>query len=235
MSTHSVLLVEDDAAVRHRLARAVDNHPHLVVQAAVGTCAEARACVLAQPPAVLLTDLGLPDGSGIDLIRQVHRDFPDIAILVITVFGDEAHVIGALEAGASGYLLKDGHADYIGQSILQLVNGGSPISAAIARHLLKRFQVTAVQPTATEVMEPESAEITPQLTDREREILQLVAKGFTFREIAATLTISAHTVAAHIKQIYRKLAVHSRSEAVYEAVNLGLLNFDDLALHRDGG
>ena len=125
--------------------------------------------------------------------------------------------------------MKDGGADYIGQSILQLLGGGSPISASITRYLLKRVQPAAAAPLETvksAVTAPVSAPGPPGITERELQVLRLVAKGFSYGEIAGLLNLSVHTVTTHIKQIYRKLAVRSRGEAVYEALQLGLIHFD---------
>jgi DNA-binding NarL/FixJ family response regulator len=133
------------------------------------------------------------------------------------VFGDEAHVVGALEAGALGYLLKDGTAEYIGASILEMLAGGSPISPPIARHLLRRFR--GAEPAG----DGARADDVPHLSEREGEVLRLIVKGFTYAEIAELLGVSSHTVTTHVRGIYRKLEVHSRSEAVYEALQLGLV------------
>jgi DNA-binding NarL/FixJ family response regulator len=135
--------------------------------------------------------------------------------MVITVFGDESHVVTAIEAGATGYLLKDSPSERIGQAVLELVGGGSPISPAIARHLLKRFRPANPGTTAAVAL--------PGLTDREHEVLALLVKGFTYAEIGDLLSISAHTVTSHVKNLYRKLEVRSRAEAVYEALTLGLV------------
>ncbi len=212
MERHQVLLVEDDDNTRERLARIVDAHARLEIVAAVATLAEARTALAAQDPRVLLVDIGLPDGNGIELIREARDSHPRAEAMVITVFADEQHVVAALEAGAGGYLLKDGSSEYVAESILQLVAGGSPISAAIARHLLKRFR----KPTAP------PGEATP-LTAREGEVLELVAKGFAYAEIADMLGMSVNTLTSHIKHIYRKLEVRSRGEAVFEALQRGLL------------
>lgn len=220
MPEHSVLLVEDQDVTRECLARVIAGHPRLRLSAAVATCAAARDWLHRQPPAVLLTDLDLPDGDGLELIREAHGQHPATEIMVITVFGDEDHVIRAIENGASGYLLKDGNADYIGQSIMQLLGGGSPISASIARHLLKRFQPAAAPESDKSAVAP------PGLTERELQVLRLVTKGFSYSEIADLLHLSVHTVTTHVKQIYRKLAVRSRGEAVYEALQLGLIRLD---------
>ncbi len=215
----SVLLVEDDAFTRERLAQSISAHPLLEVTAC-DTLASARQAVGTGWPDVLVTDIGLPDGSGIELIREARRESGTIEIMVISVFGDEHNVLTAIEAGASGYLLKDGETSYLGDAILRLLDGESPISAAIARHILRRQQDT---PATGQVAEPP-----PSLTDRERDVLGYMAKGYTYRETAELLGMSYHTVTSHVKHIYRKLEVRSRSEAIYEAVQLGLVD-----IHRD--
>jgi DNA-binding NarL/FixJ family response regulator len=220
---HAVLLVEDDENTRVRLASAVRTHPRLRLVAAAGCLAEARAELAKAVPDVLLTDLGLPDGNGIDLIRGLrHQGAPTLA-MVITVFGDEQHVVAAIEAGALGYLLKDGSPDYIGDSIMELVEGGSPISPPIARYLLKRLAPPAA---ATPVRNPIDGDL-PHLSEREREVLTLIVKGFSYAEAAHLMGVSAHTVTTHVRNIYRKLEVHSRGEAVYEALQLGLVKLDE--------
>ena len=125
---YSVLLVEDDPPSRAYLARAISAHPGLDLVAALGTVGEAREHLSHQVPDVLLTDLGLPDGSGIDLIRLARGIEPKAQIMVVTVFGDEKNVISSIEAGASGYLLKDGTSEAIGESVMELMRGGSPMS-----------------------------------------------------------------------------------------------------------
>jgi DNA-binding NarL/FixJ family response regulator len=210
---HPVLIVEDDPATRERLTGIVAATVGLAVAGAVGDRAAALA-LLAQPdfaPRVALIDLALPDGSGIDVIRALRSRAPGADAMVISVFGDEAHVLAAIEAGATGYLLKDADADAIGASILKLIAGESPISAAIARHLLKRFQ--SAPPPAD----------APRLTPRETDVLRLIAKGLSYARIADTLQMSPNTVPSYVKQIYRKLEVNSRGEAVFEAMQLGLL------------
>jgi DNA-binding NarL/FixJ family response regulator len=139
---------------------------------------------------------------------------------VVTIFGDEAHVVAAIEAGALGYLLKDGTPDYIAGSILDMLAGGSPISPPIARYLLKRFRSLETTPGTPPVR-------LPRLSEREREVLGLIVKGFSYAEIARLLGVSAHTVTTHVRSIYGKLEVHSRGEAVYEALQLGLVKIED--------
>jgi DNA-binding NarL/FixJ family response regulator len=208
----TVLVVEDDAPTRARLARAVEADARLRLVGLAATACEGIDVLRREVPDVLLVDLGLPDRSGIDVIRAARQLSADTQAMVVTVFGDEKSVVGAIEAGARGYLLKDGSEGEISGAILELRAGGSPISARIARHLLTRFQEPAPAPHGA-----------PSLTEREREILDCVVKGFTFPEIARLLEISAHTVTTHVRHIYRKLEVRSRSEAVYEALSLGLV------------
>jgi DNA-binding NarL/FixJ family response regulator len=218
--THTVLLVEDDDNTRARLAEVIAAHPQLVLQAAVGSCTDARRELDRARPDVLLTDLGLPDGDGIELVRELRQRRYATAAMVVTVFGDEKHVVTAIEAGALGYLLKDGPPDYIGGSILEMLAGGSPISPPIARYLLKRLHPPDADGAADDAG-------MPRLSGREREVLELIVKGFSYAEIARLIGVSAHTVTTHVRGIYAKLEVHSRGEAVYEALQLGLVKLDE--------
>ena len=161
-------------------------------------------------------DLDLPDGDGVDIIARESNRHSDLPIMVISVFGDESHVIKAIQAGARGYLLKDSDSTEIRDSIRQLLEGGSPISPSIARHLIKRFQVEPDQP-------PQSDDAVV-LSEREHEVLVLASKGFSYTETAEMLDLSVNTVASYTKRIYGKLAVNSRSEAVYEATRMGIMN-----------
>jgi DNA-binding NarL/FixJ family response regulator len=183
----------------------------------------------------MLIDLGLPDGTGIDLIRSVSQRKPDVDIMVVTVFGDEQHVVSSIEAGATGYILKDSTPADVISCIRLLRAGGSPVSPVVARSVLRAIRArmggagggtsgssSSNTTPNTSPARSSNAESNP-LSARETEILQLLAKGMSFNEIGEILGISPHTVTAHIKKIYRKLAVHSRGEAVYEASQMGLL------------
>ena len=217
VKNYSVFIVEDQEGARERVRRIIDSHPQLFVLGDAHDCQSAKLFLDNHQPDVMLVDLGLPDGNGIDLIKEIGFRGYNTEIMVLTVLRDEKHVLSAIEAGATGYLLKDGDPEYIGDSIIRLVNGDSPISASIARHLLKRFNNIDTKTF------PEHVE-SPQITKREKEVLQYVAKGFNAPEISEMLSLSTHTVSAHIKHIYKKLAVKSRTEAVYEAVKLGLVD-----------
>lgn len=186
----------------------------MVLCAVAGTRAEALELLRGPPADVLLVDLGLPDGSGIDVIRAAQSAWPACATMVTTVFGDEGHVLASIEAGASGYLLKDGPPQYVVQEIRTLQRGGSPISPIIARRILQRLRAVGGAATAP-------CDVT--LSHRETQVLELVAKGFQFDEIAQRLDVSHHTVQTFVRRIYAKLEVHSKLEAVFEARRMGLL------------
>jgi DNA-binding NarL/FixJ family response regulator len=210
------MIVEDDPAFLNRFCQIVTSDPELELFAAVRNGASALESLSRGAPDVLLVDLGLPDTSGIEIIRETARRYPDTDIMVVTVFGDEEHVLASIEAGATGYVLKDSLPDEFINLLKQLRAGGSPISPVIARQLLKQLRP---QSGAMPDVRPHRAE----LSARETEILSLIGKGFSFAEIGRLLEISTHTVTAHVKNIYQKLAVHSRGEAVYEATKMGLL------------
>lgn len=210
----TVLIVEDDAATRALLRRRVSALPDYQVSGETGSIAGALAACQPRAPRIVLVDLELEDGNGIDLIRAL-ADSATL-MLVISVFGDETSVLAAIEAGAHGYLLKDDSETDIGAALTQLVAGGSPISPFIARHLLQRLRPAA---PASPSAEPDSA-----LSDREREVLNLASRGYTYGEIADLLDVSLNTVSSYTRRVYRKLAVHSRSAAVFEAQRLGLID-----------
>ena len=210
----NILLVEDDAPTSWRLQDALTKAGYQVRSA--GTLTEARAALAESAPKVLLTDLQLPDGHGVDLIRETRARLPETEIMVISILGDEESVISAITVGATGYLLKDAFPTDIAATVRDLVAGHSPISASIARFIVRRTQ-NSVEPP------PGPALNTTKLTPREIDILWGIAKGFSYAEIAGHLGLSRQTVPGHIKSIYRKLEVHTRGEAVFEAVQQGLI------------
>jgi DNA-binding NarL/FixJ family response regulator len=211
-----VLLVEDDATTCWRLLNALEATGEFTVTAAA-TVTEARTRLLEAAPRVLLTDLQLPDGSGLDLIRETRQRHPGTDIMVISILGDEESVIAAIRQGATGFILKDDFPTDIIAMVRDLVAGHSPISASIARFIVRRMQA---QPTAVPALQ---ALNTARLTPREIDILWGVAKGFSYADIAGHLGLSRHTVPGHIKNIYRKLEVNTRGEAVFEALQQGLI------------
>ena len=218
-----VALVEDDVHFQNALKAAIATAPDMVLLGVASTRAQGLQMLLEQAPAdVLLVDLGLPDGSGIDVIRAAHAQWPGCNLMVSTTFGDEAHVMQSIEAGAAGYLLKDSAPQGMLQEIRSLHAGGSPISPLIARQILLRFRPPAHAGTAfAERRDPDKPRAV--LSEREREALEYITKGFTSNEIAALMSVSNHTVITYVRRIYAKLEVHSKTEAIYEARSQGLL------------
>src|SRR6201987_3640906 len=210
----TILLVEDDPPTLWRLQDGLVKAGFDI--AAVATLGEGRGSLAARVPRVLLTDLQLPDGHGVDLIREVRARCPNTEIMVISALGDEATVISAITVGATGYILKDAFPSDIAATVRDLVAGHSPISASIARFIVRRTQAGAEPP-------PGPGLNTAKLTPRAIDILRGIAKGFSYAEIASHLGMSKQTVPGHIKSIYRKLEVHTRGEAVFEALQQGLI------------
>jgi DNA-binding NarL/FixJ family response regulator len=306
-----IAIIEDEPEIRFRFESILREQDWLEVTGVAADAASGRMLIETQPADLYLIDLGLPDGDGLDLIRLAARLQPEADLLVVTVFGDDGHVIASIEAGATGYLLKDTEPEDMLQWIRTIRAGGSPLNPVIARRLLQRFRAgsagagaggfgfggngnasrdsvrrddaghanvhhdnlhrddvhrddvhrddvhrddvhrdnlhrddvhrddvhrddvhrDSVRPigivgaAAGEPAQPQGMPaIEPNpLSRRETEILSLLAKGLSYAEIGALLSISAHTVTQHIKKIYRKLSVHSRGEAVFEATLMGIL------------
>lgn len=200
--------------MRARLAASICAHPRLELLGQYASGKAALADLENRVPNVLLVDLGLEDMSGLEVIRRINQRQPGCDILVVTMFGDEEHVLSALEAGARGYLLKGDDVRDIAMDIEEIGNGGSPLSPIIARQVLKRLRSpgTPAAPAGLAAAMDEGL-----LTDRESEILRTIARGFTYAETAELLHISKDTVHTHLKRVYRKLAVNSKTEAVFEA------------------
>lgn len=226
MEPIGVILVEDEPATLDHLIQVMQSSPALQLLGVASTVQDAYSLLFMTQPKVALIDLGLPDSSGIEIIRWLSKNKPETEPLVITTFGDEDHVVRSLEAGATGYLLKDYSNDELIGHIVEVANGGSPISPLVARQLLFRIQNsrTTQADTLPSRTTYKSLPNATRITDRELMVIQQVAKGFTAQEISAQMGISTHTVSTHVKRIYKKLHVHSRSEAVYEASLLGLLD-----------
>jgi DNA-binding NarL/FixJ family response regulator len=212
----SVALVEDDPAMRETFERVIRAEPSLRFAFGAPNAVELLAWFAENAVDVLLVDLGLPDLSGLEVIRRCRDLQPACAMMVLTIFGDETHMVRAFEAGASGYLLKDGTEADLATHIQSLHAGGSPMSPTIARQLLVRWQ-------AGPAAQPAGAVPRLALSPRESEVLSLVARGFTYAEVADRMEILLSTVQSHVRNIYGKLDVHNKAEAVFEARQLGLL------------
>lgn len=168
---------------------------------------------------VAMVDLGLPDGSGVEVVQALRERQPDVQSVVVTIHDDDDHLFPALQAGAFGYLLKEQSREQLAEQLHRISQGEPPLSPSIARRVIQYFTAQSrMQP----VQQPDTVTPHVQLTDRENEVLLRVAKGFTLPEIGVQLNLSRHTIADYVKQIYRKLNVSSRAEAALEAQRLGL-------------
>jgi DNA-binding NarL/FixJ family response regulator len=237
-----VFVVEDQTKILKNQLRLLEGHPEIEI---VGTALSGEAALEEVPrvsPDVLLLDLGLPRMSGIDVTRAVKATHPSVEILIFTIFDEEDKVLEAVKAGASGYLLKGATVDKIIEAIKEVRAGGTVIQPNLARRLLRHFRVdpeaastpasdaapvveapVQAAPTAAQTAALEDPPLKP-LSDREREILQLIAKGISNSEAARMLNLSKATIRTHLEHIYRKLEVTNRVEAVTEGIRKGLIS-----------
>jgi DNA-binding NarL/FixJ family response regulator len=219
--TTRVVVVEDDARTMSRLCAAIEAEPGFALAASFDSGRPAIEWLGSHQADVLLTDLGLPDVSGIEVIRACAACQARCDIMVITMFGDEKNVLSSIESGAMGYILKGTDDLDVGRAMRDLRAGGSPMTPLIARKVLTRARLNETASPEAEHGAPQPGRVA--LTNRETEILNLIARGYTYDEVAKLLSVSLSTVQTHIKSTYGKLAVKSRGEAVYEANKLGLL------------
>lgn len=215
-----IYLIEDDPTVLQFVRQALLSRPHWRLLGHSDSLAHARVHALRADANVFLVDLGLPDGRGEDLLHLLAREKPGAELLVFTVFGEESRLVGALEAGATGYVLKGCTGEDLTAAIEQIREGGAPISPLLARMLLKQFRLVQ---EALPVIPVVALREEVLLSERETDVLKLVAQGYVNKEIASKLAISPTTVGTHIKNLYRKLAVHSRVQVVRAAQERGLL------------
>lgn len=211
-----VLLVDDDSHMSHVIAQELlsDQRINLVGQAT--GLRDGRRKISHIDFDVLLVDINLGDGSGFDLIEQVKSRSPMVEVVVISAIEDEEHALHAFELGATGYLIKNSWFGDFPQAVLQVVNGGASITPHLARRLLRRMGLKKGAP-------PSGNHRVDQLSQREREVLRMVAGGYTSGQIGERLVISVQTVNTHIRNLYQKLQVHSRAQAVSCASERGLL------------
>jgi len=204
----NVSIVEDDDEIRESLSILINGTPGFACISTFDNCEAAIATIPEDPPDVILMDIGLPGLSGIEGIRRIKTQLPDINILMLTVHGDSKKVFEALCAGACGYLIKDTPPARLLDAISEAHNGGAPMSTQIARMVVSSFKTNSHS----------------DLTPREVEVLNQLCKGKSYRMIADTLFISEETVRRHIKNIYKKLEVSSKSEAVAKALKERLVH-----------
>lgn len=211
-----IYLIEDDPTILRFVEQTLIERPQWRLVGHSGTFSHARLVAPYSMADVFLVDLGLPDGRGEDMLRALSLARPDAELLVFTVFGDETRLLDALQSGATGYVLKGCSSEELIAAIEQVREGGAPISPLLARMLLKQFR-------RTEFSAPAADDERPSLSERETDVLKLVAQGYVNKEIAHKLGIGSATVSTHIKNLYRKLAVHTRVQVVKVAQERGLL------------
>jgi DNA-binding NarL/FixJ family response regulator len=207
-----VVLIEDDRETREGLALLIGGSPGFVIAGRYASGGEAISRMAGDRPDVLLTDLGLPGMSGLEVVTQARESLPDVPILVLTIHGEDQKVFDALCRGACGYLLKDVAPARLLEAIREIHAGGAPMSPEIARRVVLMFQKFAPPQT-------ESCRLSP----RELEVLQLLAEGYSYRGCADRLALSLDTVRFYVRRIYDRLHVHSKSQAVKTALKRGLV------------
>ena len=224
-ATVTVAIVEDEPEVLATVSKVIAANPQLRLAHSCSNAIDMMRWLARNPVDVLLVDLGLPDRPGTEVIRLCRSLQPDCEVMVLSIFGDATHMVQAFEAGARGYLLKDGTEAELAKHVLSLRAGGSPMSPIIASQLLSRWQEGSAK--ASPALRPRMPVATPKaeaLSKRELEVLQLVARGCTYQETGNHLGITVTTVQAHVRNIYSKLDVHNKAEALFEARQLGLLD-----------
>jgi DNA-binding NarL/FixJ family response regulator len=202
-------LVEDDPNLRANLAAMLNGASGFRCQAAYPDGVAALRGIPANRPDVVLMDINLPGMLGTECVRQLKDLAPNLPVLMLTVYEDSEQIFKSLMSGATGYLLKRTSKDKLLEAIREVNDGGAPMSRQIARRVVQFFQKVNELPTDTR-----NASVVVDLTDREKEVLEALAKGYAYKEIADQLKISFETVRTHLRTIYEKLHVHSRTEAV---------------------
>jgi DNA-binding NarL/FixJ family response regulator len=201
-----VALIDDDADIREGLRWMIENSEGFTCVGSFGHCSAGIRSFAEDPPDVVLMDIGMPGTSGIECVGKLKAEFPDIQVLMLTVYSEDEKVFQSLRAGAVGYLLKRTPADRLLDAIRDACAGGVPMSGEIARKVLMYFQ------------HPPSATPPSSLSTREVEVLHLLIEGHSYKAIADRLFLSVHTVRFHLHNIYAKLHVSTRAEAVAKTV-----------------
>ncbi len=212
MSTpFSLFLVEDHTLTRESLSVLFRGEPHVELIGVAGSAEEALAMLRQRQPDIALLDLGLPGKSGIDLTRDIKRRWPEVEVMAHTVFEDRRTVLDVIRAGAASYMLKGSTPRELLEALNDLRAGGAPMSPKIARSVIRELQGD------------EAVEEAYLLTSREKEVLRGIERGLSYKELAAELNISRHTVHSHIKKIYERLHARDKRDALSKARRKGLL------------
>jgi DNA-binding NarL/FixJ family response regulator len=214
-----ILLADDHAVVREGTKELLERQSDLEVVAEANDGKEAVQFAISKHPDVVVMDFAMPKLNGIEATRQIKAIAPEIAVLVLTAYDSDQYVFAFLEAGAAGYLLKDVHVNELVEAIRAVYAGESMLHPAIARKVINRFAQSEEKSSNGEILE--------QLTERELEILKLAAQGMSNREIARDLAISIRTAQTHLSNIFNKMGVGSRTEAVVHGLRKGWITLED--------
>lgn len=217
----SIILADDHPIVRKALRNDLEKEADFVILAEAGDGEEAIRLVSELTPDVVIMDIGMPKINGIEATRQIKSAYPDTIILVLTVYDDTEHILGILESGADGYLTKNILVEDIIKSIRAVVAGEAVLSPQVFQQVLKYALRHSTKPVRLDTG--------VKLTTRELEILRLIAKGISNKEIANEINISSRTVKSHMVDIFRKLNVSSRTEAVITSLRIGFINIRDIS------
>jgi len=221
MDNIRIIIADDHAVVREGTRTLLEREVDLEVIGEAGDGKEAIKLIEELKPDVAILDISMPEISGIEVTRRIKPRFPSTAILILTAYDDDEYIFALLEAGAAGYLLKDAHGREVVEAVRSVYSGESVLHPAIARKVIQRAIVGS--PKAGE------GKSDIEISQREKEVLKLAAKGMTNKDIADTLCISIRTVQGHLNSIFHKLSVGSRTEAIFQGVKKGWLSFEDLA------
>lgn len=201
--TITVYIVEDDANLRNSIRRFINLNPDFTCPAAFSSAEELLECDFTPKPDVVMVDINLPGMSGIECVSRLKQVLPEVQVMVLTVYENSNRIFEALTAGASGFLVKDTPPEKVLEAIRDVANGGGPMSSHIARKVIQSFQPVQKGPTSANSPTP-----------REEQILELLARGFTYKQIAAELNLSMGTIQTHVSRVYKKFHVNCRTEAV---------------------
>jgi DNA-binding NarL/FixJ family response regulator len=208
MSGIKVIIFDDNDSLRDSVSMLLQDHADFTLSGSYAHCLDAAEIISEARPDVVIMDIDMPGMNGIECVKLIRKEFPDVQILMLTVFDDDEKVFAAIKAGANGYMLKNAEPQRLLQAISEVYNGGSPMTPGIARKVLQQFQAVL----------PEEVELDYHLSARESEVLGLLVDGLSYKMIAAKLGITYDTVRAHMKKIYGKLHVASMTEAVAKAI-----------------
>ncbi|MFN8352827.1 MAG: response regulator transcription factor [Spirosomataceae bacterium] len=215
-----VVIYEDNQALRESLTMLINGTEGMALVGAFPNCREVEQQIATLTPQVVLMDIDMPVRNGLEGLRVIAKQFPDVNVMMLTVFETNEYIFEAICAGAVGYLLKKSSPADIISAIVDVQHGGAPMSAGIARKVLQFVPKTAPISASTSQTKATDEQA---LTSREIEVLTLLTKGYTYRMTAYELGVSVETIRTHIKRIYQKLHVHSNTEAVAQAIDKGLV------------